>query len=275
MYRKLRLIVLLFSLTIKAIAQDETQPFQMQSIFTGDTCAPPCWFGITPEISTDEDVQAFIEANEDRLLPIYESGSPNSHEPLLLGERDANGYLDEGTYQFNFQYNGGYSDLETYSIIISPGYTYFRILDGYVNSIGTFPSEEIRIDYVLAQMGQPDMIFFQQTLFGTFYELIFIYLDELINITFVSVDKGLHNIVCDWGQWRNHFWVRHVTYFSHYAAFNQNTNSSLIALFSWDLSRYSRVPWDMFQSWLEADILTCEEARETVRRLYVGEERKG
>ena len=276
MYRKLRLLVLILSLTVTVIAQDETQPFQMQSIFTGDTCAPPCWFGITPEVSTDEDVQAFIEAHEDILSPDYYYCCPNPHEPLLHGERDANGYLANGGYIFNFQYEGvSRVPFAEYSVLDSPGNTYIHILDGYVNSISLEVYEHIRIDRVLEQMGQPDMIFFQHHPFGAFYELKFIYLDELINITFSSVHEERQNIICDWGEWRNHFWVNYVAYFSHYAAFNQNTNSGLIALFGDDLSRYSRVPWDMFRSWLDADILNCAEAEETVRRLYVEEERKG
>jgi hypothetical protein len=276
MYRKLRLIVLLLSLTITAIAQDETQPFQMQSIFTGDTCAPPCWFGITPEISTDEDVQAFIEAYEDMLTPDNYYCCWNAHEPLLLGERAANGYLDEGTYIFKFRYEGvNMVPFARYSTLDSPGNTYINILNGHVNSIWLEVYEHLRIDRVLEQMGQPDMIFFQKNQFGAFYELKFIYLDELINITFTSVHEERQNITCDWGQWRDHFWVNRVTYFSHDAAFNQNTDSGLIRLFGDSLSRNARVPWDMFQSWLNADILTCAEARETVRRLYVEEERKG
>src|SRR5690606_26136248 len=131
--------------------------------FTDDTCAPPCWFGITPEISTDEDVQAFIEAHEDMLTPDYYFCCPNPHEPLLHGERDANGYLDEGTYIFNFRYDNVHivpTVLKPYFSIGSPGDTYINILNGHVRSIEMEVYEDMRIDRVLQQMGQPDMIFF-------------------------------------------------------------------------------------------------------------------
>ncbi len=60
----------------------------LYSLFEGDTCAPPCWFGLTPGESTTEDVIAMFQANEDLFMVNPEVQGdivvPNL-EPLLAG----------------------------------------------------------------------------------------------------------------------------------------------------------------------------------------------
>lgn len=115
-----------------------------QSIFEEDTCAPPCWFGLTPGESTTEEVATILTSLEEifswRLWPNEES---NILDPI-------SGYVVEGNYHLSWL------DFPRDDIALSGGY--IRIHEGFVDSIGITPNRLVSLGEVIAAFGSPDYI---------------------------------------------------------------------------------------------------------------------
>jgi hypothetical protein len=253
------LFALFLSVRLTVSAQETAISFEMQSIFMNDTCAPPCWYGITPDESTYKDVISMF-ATHTEIVPLAHCCPP-------YGEVTKMPIIINGSYLARFQ----------------SADVYIWMLHNRVNSITIdyYYESPFGIDAALRRMGQPDLIYFNTWGFNAHdynrvFFLIFIYLDELVNLTFRSIfyeDGDAEE--CDWGQWERHFNLSTVRYFSHDAALAHSDSIRIPDLFGMHSPHHSYAPPEIFASWLNADIFLCRDALQQVRDRYRHLDRKG
>jgi hypothetical protein len=133
-------------------------------LFTDNTCEAPCWFGITPDVSTSEDVANFIEME------------------LNNGGPDLNSDIDPQT---GLVINGAYS------FFLGPHYDEFReergvpldsyiaIDDSLVKRILIWSNQIITSRQVIAFWGEPDFVYLTENQISY---LEFIYTDKFTRV---------------------------------------------------------------------------------------------
>lgn len=154
------------------------------SIFTNDTCSAPCWFGLTPGISTQADVEAFV-TNDQRIFR------------WLTTKDNATGNI---LYHFNFKY---------YELGFS--WSRFFVRNGILQKMEIGIDEFVTLNDVLDRMGLPDEVMIQGTQFG--YDMDFFYFDNLVHIRLENDYANLWRD-CENSSLSEAFWVRYTIYYS-------------------------------------------------------------
>lgn len=196
------------------------EPDAPRSLFEGDTCAPPCWMGLTPGESTAEDVEEFIQ-------------TPNAifrewrmHPDSIFDEQT--GLMLSGTYSTRWLFHErddayiGLSDMDIY------------IADGIVSTIEFNPNRTILLRKVLEKLGTPDFVLINSNdVFPS--DLEFVYLEPNVYIGFLS---SRH---CSVRRMSNNFWARRIVY---------GTSSTIQRPTYWEIP----IPMETWQSWLNGDV---------------------
>jgi hypothetical protein len=222
--------------------------FVMQSLFAGDTCAPPCWFGLTAGVSTSEDARTFFATRSD--IVMGPNWGPGAFGP---GTAVFEGNETDGHYAFQLQGewerpDGGFSD-----------YSQIQIRDGYVYSIWIWIKDYITLQETISLLGSPELI--RAAAIDDIALLNFIYPEALISIRLkANLDE------CNISDLGQNFWVSEIRYYSSSAAV-EPTERILIdqlqpILYSYGMyeRNVSSVAW---RRWHNEDAhISCEEAIE-------------
>jgi len=124
----------------------------IQSLFVEDTCAPPCWFGITPGESTIDDLQKLFQ---DRIA-LFDHTCSSCEDPLTELEKDQ---------PFNFKWKifdrkdyvevaGNPSNVQNDSLVMI-GAT------GIIDYIDIKANRRVLLSEVLLKFGKPDLVFLE------------------------------------------------------------------------------------------------------------------
>jgi len=146
----------------------------MQSPFEGDTCAPPCWFGITPGVSTAADVETALDEQADDFHWSRTERSNNQFDPIT-------GLITTGEYAIGWKNNN-------YLVYRIP--TIISIKSGVVTTISATLNQDIRINKVLKILGTPDDIR-MTPIEGPKFIINFIYISPPLELRFVEKYDGL------------------------------------------------------------------------------------
>ncbi|MFN8373843.1 MAG: hypothetical protein U0694_13330 [Anaerolineae bacterium] len=227
------------------------QPFAVRSIFANDTCAPPCWFGLTPGVSTAEDAALLLEAHPEWFIgPDWRGLRPETSGRV---NRET-GYVIDGNYNFNLaiEWQRPATGYEGYSRII--------IEDNYVDRLRIVVREYVTLAQALDALGNPDIVRFTSPE-SDHMRLTLIYSDLRLRILLISIDKEDNCSLANLGQ---DFWADELYYYSPHAAEEPAMlpfiDAQQPALFAYET--YDRdVSLDIWESWISGEVgLSCEEA---------------
>ncbi len=178
------LVLLSGATTFQTTSSPTPTPFAMRSLFSDDSCAPPCWFGLTPGESTPEDVSTFFAVFGDLMYgvapPIHEKD-----ENYLFYWKPAN-FNRENVRQNN----------------------YIRVYDGIVDAIHITMNETVYLAEVLEKLGMPDSIIFELGFYGSAY-LNLVYLKPRIRVHLTAEWE-----TCFISNIGESFWVDSIGYYS-------------------------------------------------------------
>jgi hypothetical protein len=134
-------------------------PTPALSLFKGDFCSPPCWFGLTPGQSTSEDILATVESNED-----------------FYRDKDfADGIFIENT---EILVEGYYSFFSLYSV--------FVIEDGILQWMRVEPNDAVSLGKVIKVWEQPDYVRATISIYEVYLTLFY---EELNIVVFLKADR--------------------------------------------------------------------------------------
>jgi hypothetical protein len=231
------------------------------SFFEGDTCTPPCWFGLTPGVSTSH-------AAEELLLNHELVELPYGYPEFMNGEIDSEiNSITDGWYEFNIGPFEVPSTIQTFSRIV--------IRDSLVYRIRIDVREYITMEEVLNVIGAPDQIRLiidrgPQT-FTTGYasfQLQFIYVDQLLRLVFLTDLEPTSLVYCDANTLQHEFWLSGARYFSPESALDEelsHPNDPQASLTFYDNTDIRYLPMERWVAWINGtESVPCEEAWDTL-----------
>ena len=115
------------------------EPENIASLFHGDTCEPPCWFGLIPGESTEEAVLDFLEAHNDEIMFL----SVSDHVDFQTGKQIGN------------RYHFGWRDYSYFN----PPRVLLTIENGVLSYIWANPNREITFGEMIDVLGYPDQLY--------------------------------------------------------------------------------------------------------------------
>jgi hypothetical protein len=217
-------------------------PFVMQSLFAGDTCAPPCWFGLTAGVNTSCDVAEFLEAHPDIEI--------DENETVVDSINPETGCVTEGRYTFRLpSWEQGIDD------------SYIDVKHGIIDLILVDVNENISPRQMITAFGLPDQVRLSND-YGAFV-LRFIYLP--FNLV---VSMRASRFVCDITSQEEDFHVANLTYFSPRAAMEATSlseNPSLPRILRWHGGEERAVPLEVWEAWMNGAVVAdCDTAWESL-----------
>jgi hypothetical protein len=217
------LILAAFSVPISLASQATPEPAGTitprtpSSLFTEDTCSPPCWFGLTPGLSTAEEVRLFISASGEFF---------NSYHTYNATFDETHNHLMEGSYIFHWD--------DFHRIDERDRGSWVDMKNGIIQMIAVQMNRNAPLEEVLETFGNPDHI----KLFSDMADVPYLEL-EYISLR-VHIELVAENRICAPSIGQN-FQVSYVYYTApnvHYRA----------------VGVYERnVPLDVFETWLSDD----------------------
>jgi len=230
------------------------------SIFSNDTCAPPCWFGLIPGVSTAADALVVLE-NEEYFI------KPDEHRAEFSdGEIDSEtGCLVDGQYNF---------DMSLFDLPFS--YNYFAyshvyVQMGIVDEIMVRMNEFVTLREALAALGTPDQVRLEFALWSYYIE--FIYLEPRLRVTLTYDHGAARRSDCYLPDTLDDMWVHIIIYYSPESAIelkNVRVSDSLTlqqpALTAYGDGGADRyVPPETWESWLRGEVnMSCADAWEAL-----------
>ncbi len=224
----LAILIVLVVPNVSNLAQDTPTPtaiFQPQSLFAGDPCAPPCWFGLVAGESTAADVEQMLVEFDEVLRGRIDESETNQIDLVTS-------YLTEGVYSVYWRrpYN--------------PFPNGIIIRDGIVDEMGFYANQDVRLRDVIRLLGQPDQVYFHNPQISDF-QLFLIYTNYKM---WLWMDERSGSQRCLIGNIRIHFRLVWVSYFSDTAL------EALLDEYPSELSYLREVPADVWQSWLNGEV---------------------
>jgi hypothetical protein len=180
---------------------EEEDDFLVDMLTPDEDCELPCWWGITPGITTWQDAQqAFLSYGKDIGISLHLAGYPDdegdyippfegySHEVSLFGRRAQYpfDYVVEHTF---YEHGGTVQLLEVIGHALG-GYTWYN--SGWSTS-QVFSREwhYYSLDQILARYGQPTQVLLHYWPYeGALYSLAVLYEDEGIMVAYVGPVHG-------------------------------------------------------------------------------------
>jgi hypothetical protein len=183
-------------ININTVTGQETaatpEPTIPQPLFAEDTCAPPCWFGLIPGESSEEEVLAFLDAYASVLS--------------IMSVRDVINYETEepvGTSYYFWWHNYSY---------FNPPRVKLTIQNGLLYHIWANPNREITFGEMLDILGYPDHLHLGTVGWST---LTAIYEEPRLRIL---LDSRSPSDLCKIRDIASEFRVMEMQYFSREAA---------------------------------------------------------
>ena len=243
--------VALFIISLGTSAQE---PSVSSSIFSYDTCAPPCWLGIIPGVSTSFDVDLVLAQRPDiiDLETINKSASQLFNSKFAIDEDT--GKIQSGVYFFDV--------LTPPSNILAGIRSRIEIRKGVVDLIFILGTEEydIQLSNALEHLGMPDQVRIAYFDYNNQVSFYFIYLDSQLRI---NLDQTIEQ--CDITNLPDSFSVNSILYHSERSAqepfqtYDYDVQQPALIRFSFESER--NIPLDIWQSWLDGEVdESCFEA---------------
>ena len=219
-----------------------------QSLFAGDICSAPCWFGLVPGQSTSNDILTFLNENRDILngAILLDDGTyiELPDEPIL-----------DGNYSTGWRRVIDVPNLFTQLIIPIPYTDHYwnrrnrlQVTNGILQSITVTLNDDINLGQTLDLIGEPENVWISREVY--FVKLHLFYPDQqtIIILTAVNSNCSINTILDDFG-------VEDVTFYAEGEPANYIDRSSAFSTFT---GVYSN---DLWQSWLSGanSELTCNE----------------
>lgn len=227
-------------------AQDPTAeptPEIRTSLFYGDTCAPPCWFGLIVGESTAEDAWTLMNAGgiiTGRLVN-YESNFIDPETGLLI----------QGAYDISLQNLPESLVLREDSCCANSGL--IAVDDGIVSTIWMFMPYVVMVDETLSILGLPNIVY-SDLQFNGDAQLHFLYEEVSITVELISSSETCATATLGQGYWID------VTAYRSEKSFEMQRN----ALSEWNTA--VELPAEMWQAWLEdPTAFACDEVQEAIR----------
>ncbi len=168
------------------------------SMLEDNSCAPPCWFGLTPGKSSTKDASQFIITHL------------NNGGPSLGSELDsATGYVINGDYSF-------FVGPETRTDRI-PYYSHIAINEKIISYISVGINALVTMKDVIRILGLPDYVYLTESQVTS---LDLIYVDELVRVSLMNPIKSIQGVPdgCSLTILGDIFLTEYITYFSPQAA---------------------------------------------------------
>ncbi len=214
-----------------------------KSLFDGDVCAPPCWFGLVPGKSTLEEVSAFVRAGLPKSMDwqAYSTGS----------EETANGVIVEGWYD-------GY--WREFHRPIAQSNSVLAIQNNTLHFININTYKEVSLGQMLNSFGLPDHMRLALNGYGFTYMRAFyhnwrlrIYID--MNPFYQTNVETTES--CTFQNPTVNFFVDSLTYFSPQAAqelvsIPDGRGVAEPSFFAYHSNEYD-VPSEMLTAWLNGE----------------------
>ncbi|MEO8396118.1 MAG: hypothetical protein ABI700_24200 [Chloroflexota bacterium] len=238
------LIVLFAASTIVKIvlAQDATAPAttpEFLSLFEGDTCESPCWFGLRPDESTSEDVYEFLSRNSSRFWNyLIEEGRTSDNLPIVAATLNLQALKEGKTIDFFWQ---GSSYGGNVSIGSSISFT-----NNLVSAMDIQPDVSISLNTALRLLGEPDAI---RAGISFYYDFMLFYYPEPQMIVELTINRDSD---CKIANVLQQFQVDYVSYLARPVYLER-----LIDM----LNGSDYVPNKLWESWVGGEVNeTCENA---------------
>jgi hypothetical protein len=255
-------LVLLTSLLLILLAASLPQPGRtlaaqvtaepQKSLFTDDMCSAPCWFGLTPGISTSADVEALLQDRADLMKSGPAWNERNEFDELT-------GLVVDGYYNIEFQ---TYKRLDGGRLPV-----YIRIQKGVVQSIESTMNEFISLRETVNSLGFPDEVVFTNS--GHALTMTLYYPERFLKVVvisaayFLSHGPGWGEEICPTSSLGESLWVQTVSYYKTASDAHPTTQRSSFESISYSANGDSGgvVPPELWQPWFEQGItVPCESA---------------
>jgi hypothetical protein len=252
--RRTSVLLLLISLLLIPLAASLSQPSRTlgarvtaeppKSLFVGDTCTAPCWFGLTPGISTSAEVELLL-GNE--TLPFYGEATSGDFSSNIFDE--SIGILFTGQYDLFF-YKYERKDIHQLN-------TRIAVENGTIKSIDVVMNRFITLGTALEYFGVPDQVVLRT---GYISELSLFYNDEFLEINF-DTGESLDYVswwgedICLHNSLLSAFWVDAIFY-SDKAILPEMDVSS----FETTANGGGIVPYEIWQPWFNGVTILCDTA---------------
>lgn len=204
----------------------------VHSLFKDDTCAPPCWFGLIPGVSTASDILAMFEANRDLF---YVNASLNYDTGTITEDFDALAKGDDVSFAWRQGWNG----------ITFGGDSYIPMINGILSQMHIKMNDVVSLGETLTALGKPNYIGVELSLYVDL--LILTYSDSSVVVHLESLpDECKVNTMLD------NYVVGYVDYYlpSEFATFENSAKDNFV-----------EVPEKVWNSWLSGAVTDkCEEA---------------
>ncbi len=217
-------------------------PLVEHSLFQDDTCAPPCWFGITSGISTSEDVQALFQTHRDWFT--------SEDAPKARGHFDPqNDLLTEGLYTFHLLPGNNYAD---------PAPSRLYIHHGKVYRLSIWMNRRVTLAQTLDILGMPDLVHFTPNTDLYFLAsrpaMDLIYLKLRMRVSFASLRQhgscSIDSILQDMGVYKVRYYSAEAAEaLNNYTAFANPRQAALIAFEHLE----QNVPLETWKHWLQGE----------------------
>lgn len=216
-----------------------------QSLFRDDNCTPPCWFGMTPGVSTTDEVETILESLQDILW--WEADRDNVLDPITHLTVD-------GNYSFAWK---DFEREDKEQVVLSE----IDLREGNLYSLWILMNRMVVLEETLDGLGPPTFIRFSVGYYGILH-LDLIYPELLLR---VSLKSRQH--LCTLAEFATSFWVDSVAYYSPEAALEPQTwptrDEPQPALLAYILPSERDIPYETWITWLNGEIeMTCAEAWE-------------
>lgn len=168
--RRILLLILVLILLCQVVTGQEVtnEPFlpAMPSLIDGDSCTPPCWFGLQAGKSTSEDVLRMFYVNADLFWNEFvEVGHTSDGLPVVDLHLNLQSLLEDGAIAFYWS-NTDFRAPTTRGSVI-------RLVADQVEAMEIEPNKTISLDETLQQLGQPNLIRAEGTLYEDFILLYY------------------------------------------------------------------------------------------------------
>lgn len=148
------LVVILSTMIEITLAQEATITptlFKMNSLFEGDTCEPPCWFGLRPGESTSEDVYQFLSKNSSRFYNyLIKEGHTSDNLPIVAATLNLQPLKEGKAIDFFWQASSYKGNMTSNSSI--------SFTDDLVSVMDIQPNVPISLNTTLQLLGEPDSL---------------------------------------------------------------------------------------------------------------------
>ena len=227
----LSVLMLLLFYTPNQLVYSQTPPAQkVESLFSDDTCAPPCWFGLTVGQSTVDDAIRMFEAHKDVFYTKLIEGHDHVYRPVLDLQP-----LVEG-HELGFLWlHGEQADAPL-------GISGIEVTDGVVSNIFVLPKEAISLGPTLKKLGKPSSV---RVTYSLYVDYLYLYYRDM----YLIVDLFVKHDACSKGI-LDEFTVDTVHYLTEEGYSNQQTA---------DNKQLVYVPARIWDAWKQkkSDTLGC------------------